>query len=102
MREHSQALLFATKIFSCLTTGRPAQHVALVTKTPLFQQEPPSSPRRTQRTTEGAFQDEAAKWLPLSKGRRRTRLTDSCVSCEIARHLERPDRKKGRGAGGGR
>lgn len=37
----------------------------------------------------------ATKWLPLSKGRGCTWLMDSCVSCEIARHLERPDRKKG-------
>lgn len=36
----------------------------------------------------------AEKWLPFSKGRGCTWLADSCVSCEITRHLEGLNRKK--------
>lgn len=65
-------------------------------KNPLFQYEPPSSPARDTEDGGRCFPRRAAKWLPLSKGRGCTWLTDSSVCCEIARHLERPDRKKGR------
>lgn len=41
----------------------------------------PSSVGRLQRMVEGALQDD---WLPLSKGRGRTRLVESSTSCEIA------------------
>lgn len=82
------------KDLSCLRTGCPAQHVALVTKPALLAGAAFISPRNTE-DCRRCFPRWAAKWLPLSKGRGCTWLMDSSVCCEIARHLERPDRKKG-------
>lgn len=82
------------KDLSCLTTGcvlpnmwRWLQKPAPAAATPFI------SPRNTEDDGR-CFPRWAAKWLPLSKGRGRTWLMDSCGSCEIAWHLERPDRKK--------
>lgn len=81
------------KDLSCLTTGRPAQHVALVTK-PALQAGAPFISLRNTEDDGRCFPRWAVKWLPLSKDRGCTWLMNSCVSCKIARHLERPDRKK--------
>lgn len=70
------------KDFSCLTTGCPAQHVALVTKPTLLAGTPFISLRNTE-DDRRCFPRWEAKWLPLSKSRGCTWLMDSCVSCEI-------------------
>lgn len=70
------------KDFSCLTTGCPAQHVALVTKPTLLAGTPFISLRNTE-DDRRCFPRWAAKWLPLSKSRGCTWLMDPSVSCEI-------------------
>lgn len=95
MQEDSQALVFTTKIFLVL-------QLAVLPIMWLWLQNPAlraGAPFISLRNTEDdgrCFPSWAAKWLPLSKGRGCTWLMDSCVSCEIARHLEKPDRKKGK------
>lgn len=102
MQEDSQALVFATKIFLVL-------QLAVLPSMWLWLQKPRSYTAAAAfislRNTEDdgrCFLRWAAKWLPLSKGWGCTWLTDSCVSSEIVRHLDRPDRKKGQQESGGK
>lgn len=93
MQEDSQALVFTTKILLVLQLTALPNKWLWLHKTSSFSRSPFIS--ASSKDDDGrCFPRWAEKWLPFSKACGCTWLVDSCVSYEITRHLERPDRKK--------